>query len=65
MTIKKDLKKRVRERQLCTGESYTTARGQVLAQRRLAQLYHFKSPRPKLPLWSGTRTEPILLAVGA
>jgi hypothetical protein len=33
MTAKKDLKKRVRDRQARTGESYTTALGQVLAQR--------------------------------
>lgn len=33
MTIKKDLKKRVRDRQIRTGESYTTAREQVLAER--------------------------------
>jgi hypothetical protein len=33
MTAKKDLKKRVRTRQAHTGESYTTALGQVLARR--------------------------------
>jgi hypothetical protein len=33
MTMKEDLKKRVRERQARTGESYTAARGQVLAHR--------------------------------
>jgi hypothetical protein len=32
MTAKKDLKRRVRERQERTGESYTTARAQVIAQ---------------------------------
>jgi hypothetical protein len=33
MTAKRDLKKRVRERQARTGESYTTARSRVLADR--------------------------------
>lgn len=33
MTAKKDLKRRIRERQGKTGESYTTARAHVLAQR--------------------------------
>lgn len=32
MTAKKDLKRRIRERQARTGESYTAARAQVLAQ---------------------------------
>ena len=33
MTAKRDLKRRVRERQVATGESYVTARQHVLAQR--------------------------------
>lgn len=33
MTDRRDFKKRVRERQAATGENYTTARAQVLAQR--------------------------------
>ncbi len=33
MTAKKDLKRRIRERQAKTGESYTAARAQVIAQR--------------------------------
>jgi len=33
MTAKKDLKRRVRERQARTGESYTAARAQVVSQR--------------------------------
>jgi hypothetical protein len=33
MTIKRDLKRHIRERQAKTGESYLTARGHVLAQR--------------------------------
>ena len=32
MTAKKDFKRRVRERQAKTGESYTAARAQVMAQ---------------------------------
>jgi hypothetical protein len=59
MTAKRNFKRRVRERQLRTGEHYTTARRQLLAERAEAA----PVPEPESPPEPGAAPQPVAVPV--